>query len=99
MLGAFFVLWAWRSATGRSGWLFGLYLVFAGIERFLVEILRAKDDRLLGPFTLAQLTSVMLVVDWAPAPGAWRGRPEPAAGTLPDDWQKDRRRQRARQLR
>ena len=35
--------------------------MFAGIERFLVEILRAKDDRLLGPFTLAQLTSVILV--------------------------------------
>jgi prolipoprotein diacylglyceryltransferase len=31
------------------------------VERFLIEILRAKDDRFLGPFTLAQLTSVILV--------------------------------------
>jgi phosphatidylglycerol:prolipoprotein diacylglycerol transferase len=35
--------------------------VIAGVERFLIEILRAKDDRFLGPFTLAQLTSVILV--------------------------------------
>ena len=61
MLGAFVVLWAWRQRARPIGWLFGVYLVFAGVERFLIEILRAKDDRFLGPFTLAQLTSVILV--------------------------------------
>jgi phosphatidylglycerol---prolipoprotein diacylglyceryl transferase len=44
-----------------KGWIFGLFLVLAGIERFLVEILRAKDDRFLGPFTVAQLISVLLI--------------------------------------
>ena len=34
--------------------------------RRIVEILRAKDDRFLGPFTLAQLTSVVLI-----AIGSW----------------------------
>ena len=62
MLAAFAVLWALRKNGKPVGWLFGLYLVFAGIERFLVEILRAKDDRFLGPFTLAQLTSAIIVV-------------------------------------
>jgi len=33
-----------------------------GIERFLVEIVRAKDDRFLGPFTIAQLISVIAVI-------------------------------------
>ena len=32
-----------------------------GIERFIVEFFRAKDDRFFGGFTLAQLTSVALV--------------------------------------
>jgi phosphatidylglycerol---prolipoprotein diacylglyceryl transferase len=32
------------------------------IERFLVEILRAKDDRFLGPFTLAQAISLLVLV-------------------------------------
>jgi phosphatidylglycerol:prolipoprotein diacylglycerol transferase len=61
MLVAFAVLWRLRTRITGTGWLFGLYLVFAGVERFLVEIVRAKDDRLLGPFTLAQLTSTLLV--------------------------------------
>ncbi len=80
MLGAFFVLWAWRKQDRPVGWLFGMYLIFAGIERFLVEILRAKDDRLLGPFTLAQLTSVILVGVGVYILSAWRGEPNPAPG-------------------
>jgi prolipoprotein diacylglyceryltransferase len=40
----------------------GLYLVFAGTERFLIEFLRAKDDRILGAFTIAQATSIGLVL-------------------------------------
>jgi phosphatidylglycerol:prolipoprotein diacylglycerol transferase len=46
----------------RKGSAFALFLVMMGIERFLVEIVRAKDDRFLGPFTVAQLISVVLVV-------------------------------------
>src|SRR5438270_10484574 len=46
-------------ARGR---IFGLFLVLMGIERFLVEIVRAKDDRFLGPFTIAQLISVIIFV-------------------------------------
>ena len=61
MMAAFFVLWAWRTRAKGTGWLFGLYLVFAGCERFVIEVLRAKDDRFFGPFTLAQVTSVLLV--------------------------------------
>ncbi|HTQ78889.1 MAG TPA: prolipoprotein diacylglyceryl transferase [Thermoanaerobaculia bacterium] len=33
-------------------------LALLAVERFLVEILRAKDDRFLGPFTLAQAISL-----------------------------------------
>jgi phosphatidylglycerol:prolipoprotein diacylglycerol transferase len=62
MLIAFAVLWALRERGRPIGWLFGLYLVFAGVERFLVEIVRAKDDRFLGPFTLAQFTSVIVLL-------------------------------------
>lgn len=44
------------------GRVFGLFLILLGIERFLVEIVRAKDDRFLGAFTVAQLISVLLIV-------------------------------------
>ena len=73
MLAAFAVLWAWRKRPRPVGWLFGLYLVFAGVERFLVEILRAKDDRLIaGTFTLAQLTSIILVAIGVWLLNAWK---------------------------
>ena len=62
MLVVFAILWRWRTLARGTGWLFGAYLVFAGVERFLVEIVRAKDDRLIGPFTLAQVTSVLIVI-------------------------------------
>lgn len=81
MVGAFFWLWASRTRPRPVGWLFGAYLVFAGVERFLVEILRAKDDRLLGPFTVAQLTSVILVGVGAYLLTAWPSAPDPAPGT------------------
>lgn len=45
-----------------KGRVWGVFLILLGIERFLVEIVRAKDDRFLGPFTVAQLISVILIV-------------------------------------
>jgi phosphatidylglycerol:prolipoprotein diacylglycerol transferase len=62
MLLVFWWLWRQRHHGHGIGWLFAWYLVFAGAERFLVELVRAKDDRLLGPFTLAQAMSFVLIV-------------------------------------
>jgi len=82
MMLAFWWLWRLRDRRHAVGWRFGVYLVLAGAERFLVEFVRAKDDRLLGPFTLAQLTSVLVmaagvwVIAWLREPEA---APVPAA--------------------
>jgi phosphatidylglycerol:prolipoprotein diacylglycerol transferase len=81
MLVAFAVLWVLRKKGRPVGWLFAVYLVFAGIERFLVEIVRAKDDRLLGPFTVAQLASVILVALGTLLMAMWRKGPSPAPGS------------------
>lgn len=80
MLVAFAILWSLRRNGRPVGWLFGAYLVFAGVERFLVEILRAKDDRLLGPFTIAQLTSAILVLIGVVLLVMWRQGPSPEPG-------------------
>jgi phosphatidylglycerol---prolipoprotein diacylglyceryl transferase len=80
MLAVFMVLWRWRLADRPLGWLFGAYLAFAGAERFLVEILRAKDDRFLGPFTLAQLTSVLVVVAGVAVMARLARAPDPDPG-------------------
>ncbi|HEY7637107.1 MAG TPA: prolipoprotein diacylglyceryl transferase [Gemmatimonadales bacterium] len=80
MLVVFAILWKLRTRQRPVGWLFGLYLILAGAERFLVEIVRAKDDRLLGPFTLAQLTSVLLVLLGVGLMSAWAKGKSPAPG-------------------
>jgi phosphatidylglycerol:prolipoprotein diacylglycerol transferase len=60
MLLVFALLWSLRTRERGTGWLFAVYLMLAGLERFIVEIFRAKDDRFLAGFTIAQLTSVVL---------------------------------------
>ena len=62
MLLVFWWLWRRRDHGHAIGWLFAWYLVLSGAERFLVELVRAKDDRVLGSFTLAQAMSVVLVL-------------------------------------
>ncbi len=43
------------------GKLFFAWLAMAGVERFIVEIFRAKDDRFFGVISVAQLISIGLV--------------------------------------
>lgn len=58
----FFILLAVSRRPHPKGRVFGLFFLLMGIERLLVEIVRAKDDRLLGPFTIAQLISVIAII-------------------------------------
>lgn len=54
------VLWRLRDAF-RPGALFGIYLVGAGLERFLVEFAR-RNEAVLAGLTAAQLESLTLIV-------------------------------------
>ena len=58
----FLILTRYNRQPHARGRAIGLFLILLGIERFLVEIVRAKDDRFLGPFTIAQLFSVIAVI-------------------------------------
>jgi phosphatidylglycerol---prolipoprotein diacylglyceryl transferase len=51
-------LWRWRDRF-RPGILFALYLVFSGLERFLVEFIRRNNDVFAG-LTAPQLESLAL---------------------------------------
>jgi phosphatidylglycerol---prolipoprotein diacylglyceryl transferase len=66
------VLWHLRDrfAPGR---LFALYLVLAGLERFLVEFVRRNEAALIG-LTTAQLVSVAMLI----AGAVWLARPRRA---------------------
>ena len=58
----FGIVWRLRDHRHAEGWLFGVYAVLAGIERFIVEFYRAKDDRLLYGLTYAQVIALAFVV-------------------------------------
>ena len=69
----FAILWRMRDHDHAEGWLFGVYCVLAGIERFIVEFFRAKDDRFVGALTYAQVIALAFVAigfAWM----AWRNR-------------------------
>ncbi len=86
MLFVFWVLWRRRDHRHAVGWLWGLYMVLAGAERFLVEIVRAKDDRLswLRPFSLAQATSVLIMLVGGFLLYQWRSPANAAAPRFPE---------------
>jgi phosphatidylglycerol:prolipoprotein diacylglycerol transferase len=71
-----YVLWTLRDRV-RPGALFALYLVCAGVERFLVEFVRRNDAVLVG-LTEAQLVSVAMAI----AGGVWLARIRVRHGTL-----------------
>ncbi len=58
----FVVLWRLRIHEHGAGWLWWICLAMLSFERFLVEFVRVKDDRFLGPFTLAQLIAMSLII-------------------------------------
>ncbi len=55
------VLWALRKHPFKAGWLFSLYLIFSGVERFLIETIRVNPPAAFG-LSQSQLISVALVV-------------------------------------
>ena len=55
----FLILWRMRRHEHRAGWLFGMYCLLAGVERFVVEFLRAKGD-VVGPLTSAQWVALAI---------------------------------------
>jgi phosphatidylglycerol---prolipoprotein diacylglyceryl transferase len=74
----FAILWRMRDHEHAEGWLFGVWCILAGIERFVVEFFRAKDDRfpLFGGLSTAQVIALGVVVAGL-AVMAWRREPGP----------------------
>jgi phosphatidylglycerol:prolipoprotein diacylglycerol transferase len=62
----FLILWRFRDHKHAEGWLFGFYCVLAGVERFIIEFFRAKDDRFFaGGLTAAQLIAIVFAIGGA----------------------------------
>lgn len=87
----FGALWGLRNHTLRAGWLFGLYVVLAGIERFLIEQIRVNNTYDLGILQITQaeiialgliaVGGIILLRTWKPDPTD--PRPSGADGASP----------------
>ena len=62
VLPLFALLWQLGKARLAPGRLFALFLGFYAVERFLIEFVRAKDDRLPFGLSTSQVMSILLVV-------------------------------------
>jgi phosphatidylglycerol:prolipoprotein diacylglycerol transferase len=60
----FTILWRMRDHKHAEGWLFGVWAVLAGTERFVVEFLRAKDDRVSWAMglSMAQFIAIGIII-------------------------------------
>lgn len=87
----FWVLWRMRGRLTAPWSLFGLYLVLIGIERFVVEFVRATPVVVAG-LTTAQVISIALVViggiilwrTWRRRDPAWAGDSAASGGPATD---------------
>ena len=63
-LAAFAILWRLRRHAHATGWLFGVYLLLAGIERFAIEPIRVNSTYSLfgAQVTQAQIIAVSCIV-------------------------------------
>jgi phosphatidylglycerol:prolipoprotein diacylglycerol transferase len=57
-----FALWLFRRRPEPPGMVALAVFALLAVERFLIEILRAKDDRFFGGFTLAQALSIAILL-------------------------------------
>lgn len=64
-LACFALLWALRKHRFQSGWLFSVYLVLAGIERFLIEQIRVNPLIDLGGVQASQAEIIAVVLTLA----------------------------------
>jgi phosphatidylglycerol:prolipoprotein diacylglycerol transferase len=58
---AFAVLWSVRRHSFRAGWLFALFMVLSGIERFLIEQIRVNATMDIAGFAVTQAEIVALL--------------------------------------
>lgn len=57
----FAFLWKMRKRDWPTGWMFGMYLILAGVERFVTEYWRLTLKVAYG-FTMAQILSVFMMI-------------------------------------
>jgi len=84
----FAILWSFRKHAHRTGWLFWVYLVFNGAERFFIEKIRVNNTMEIFGQTVTQAELIALVLILVGVIGViktWKPGDNGASGALPAD--------------
>ena len=57
----FVIIWKIRKKPAASGWLFSIYLILAGFERFLIEFIRSTTQSPIPHLSVAQVMAIVLI--------------------------------------
>jgi phosphatidylglycerol:prolipoprotein diacylglycerol transferase len=87
----FAILWRMGRKHLREGQLFALYMMLYGVERFVIEFVRAKGDRYVLGFSTSQLASMALL-----AAGVYLWNRRSTAPVVPLEARDRRKRETAR---
>jgi prolipoprotein diacylglyceryltransferase len=74
---AFLYIWKIRTKPKPAGWLFSIYLIIAGFERFFVEFVRSTTESPVPGLSVAQVMALGLIVVGAVKLYTLRDSPEP----------------------
>lgn len=58
----FVFIWKIRKLDRPAGWLFSIYLILAGLERFFIEFLRSTTPSPIPGLSLAQVMAVVIII-------------------------------------
>ncbi len=61
MFAVFVLIWKLRKMDKPTGWLFSLYLVLAGLERFVIEFVRNTTPSPIPNLSIAQLMAITII--------------------------------------
>ncbi len=90
----FAVIWKLRTRVRPAGWLFSIYLILAGFERFFVEFFRSTTPSPIPGLSLAQVMAVAIIIIGIVKLYSLRGAGENAPA--PESPEKSGRKKRAR---
>lgn len=62
MVVVFLFLWKIRKRDYKVGYIFSIYLILAGVERFLIEVIRNTTPSPIPDLSIAQLIAIVLIL-------------------------------------
>jgi phosphatidylglycerol:prolipoprotein diacylglycerol transferase len=57
----FIIIWKIRKKPAHDGWLFSIYFILAGLERFFIEVVRSTTPSPIPHLSVAQVMAIVLI--------------------------------------